>query len=1200
MSWPLSQDYNEAVQAPAASFADPDLRQGQPALNVMGLPLPRSGNFADVYEFSCPSTGTKWAVKCFTRHVPGQRDRYAAISQHLRQAKLPFTVDFQYIEQGIRVLGQWYPVLKMRWVEGLLLNAFVRDNIDKPALLHALSQIWLRMARRLREARVTHADLQHGNVILVPGSKTASLAVKLIDYDGMWVPALADKPSGEVGHPNFQHPQRLREGTYSPEVDRFPELVVATGLRALALGGRSLWERYDTGENILFAETDLRAPAESKLFAELRGVGDPLLNSLVGQLHAAAVGKLESTPLLEKLVPEEKRAKGKAADGGIDWSFADGDQSPRWRPRGVGVPLWAWPAAAVVLAVLALGSVFFLTRNSGDRPRQVARNGQPKETPTTAKSPPGETTDKQPPEHSPNTDLVQTPVQSPPPDLPKPDPEKKPERPRVEGRPAGVVQLVGTTPPLMAAVLPGKATWESYAAGKDAAQKRYAGHKGAVTCLAVTPDGRSVLSGSEDRTLRLWDVESKESLRVLEGHDFPVVASAISADGKRGLSADMGPRVRLWDLETGQEIGQFDHPGGVASVALSADGKRILAGLGQVKEGAVFPVCLWDADTGTLRKTFRGHTAAVLSVAFAADEGPMASSSADGTVRLWKAGSETEEMRFSDLTGPVHQVAFSPNGHLLIGTAGAVTRFWNLATGKSVRAGKQEADAAAACILPDGRALWCWRSGATLRFEDIPDPEKETAVVVKPPPAPEPRSEPDDRRRPVPTGAALARAETELHFRFRDLYDSKSPLLPNKLWDVVTSRGKPDVKYVALKELREDAVQKGDIRSALNYAGRIGETFRVNRLEAKVEVVEAAAAAALTAQYHQEVASRALRLIDQAEAEDEHDLASRLADAARTAEAKAPRADLSERVQARAAEVAAARAAFGPVKQAQETLARDPDNAEAKTTAGRFDVVYRDAWDEGLPLLAGGSDGVLKELAKKDLARPGAAQACKEVGDGWWDVGEKEKAGSPEQKAFRRRAYQWYRSAGSRTETRERMETVAREQPDVRSPWRHLDVSEGTVNKGDSLLRLEKGQCAFTRRWYKGGIDVTVEARTGKTGLRLTAGQGGLLMFNWDDRGTGMTFLRPDDPSQDGRGVTGGSQAGRTNGKLAPNTWHLLHWQLAPTGMKVWLDNKPIFAEEHPNDLSVPRPVGVCSSDSPIEVRSVVVKPLTAAPLAKK
>src|SRR5437763_327684 len=192
MPWPLSQDYNEAIQSPAENFADPDLRRGQAACNALGIPMPSSGNFADVYQVRCPDGG-RWAVKCFTREAVGLRERYHEISKHLGRVKLPFTVDFTYLEQGIRVAGKWYPVVKMQWVEGLTLNQFVGKHASDPDMLEALFQVWVRLARRLRAADVAHGDLQHGNILLVPGPYANSLVLKLIDYDGMWIPALAGK-----------------------------------------------------------------------------------------------------------------------------------------------------------------------------------------------------------------------------------------------------------------------------------------------------------------------------------------------------------------------------------------------------------------------------------------------------------------------------------------------------------------------------------------------------------------------------------------------------------------------------------------------------------------------------------------------------------------------------------------------------------------------------------------------------------------------------------------------------------------------------------------------------------------------------------------------------------------------------------------------------------------------------------------------
>src|SRR3954453_10554775 len=169
MAWPMSQDYNEAIQNPAANFSDPELKQGEAVCNAMGLPLPCSGNFADVYAVQTP--GRKWAVKCFTRQIPGLRERYIEISKYLAQVNLPFMVEFKFLDQGIRVQGQWYPVLKMHWVEGIALNAFVRQQIDKPAVLKTLGQIGGKMAARLHEANLAHCDLQHGNVLMVPGAR---------------------------------------------------------------------------------------------------------------------------------------------------------------------------------------------------------------------------------------------------------------------------------------------------------------------------------------------------------------------------------------------------------------------------------------------------------------------------------------------------------------------------------------------------------------------------------------------------------------------------------------------------------------------------------------------------------------------------------------------------------------------------------------------------------------------------------------------------------------------------------------------------------------------------------------------------------------------------------------------------------------------------------------------------------------------
>lgn len=377
MPWPLSQDYNEAIQSPETSFADAELRGGHAITNALGMPMPRSGNFADVYEF-IGASGAKWAVKCFTREVSGLQDRYHQIDLHLLKMKPRFTVGFQYQSGGIRIHGQWYPILKMEWIEGSLLNEFVRENLETPSHLDGLMRIWLTLAKRLREANLAHADLQHGNILLVPGQKQGSLTVRLIDYDGMFVPALAAKDSGEVGHPNYQHPQRLREGIYTAEIDRFPLLVVATALRALSVGGREVWKRYDNGDNLLFREVDLAAPGNSALFKELHNFTDPQTRLLAEALHKAAEGNIDDVPKIDDLFPEPKRALEPVTSANVpetavtpapilaptpapasplDFTEPDAPCTPP--PKHSGVPMWAWfaGAGAVVGLVLAVAGV---------------------------------------------------------------------------------------------------------------------------------------------------------------------------------------------------------------------------------------------------------------------------------------------------------------------------------------------------------------------------------------------------------------------------------------------------------------------------------------------------------------------------------------------------------------------------------------------------------------------------------------------------------------------------------------------------------------------------------------------------------------------------------------------------------------------------------------------------------------------------
>jgi len=196
MAWPSDQDYNEAIQNPRIAFADPELQAGQVELDPMGLPKPRSGNFATVYKII--SDGASHAVRCFRYDNPEHDVRYPEIASHLVQNRLPYMVSFRYMSEGIRVGPSWYPILKMKWIEGDSLISYVEKNLSSRRALQNLAAEWSRMLDELQRAKIAHGDLQHGNVIVVQG------AIKLVDYDGMYVPALEGCRGIELGHRNYR------------------------------------------------------------------------------------------------------------------------------------------------------------------------------------------------------------------------------------------------------------------------------------------------------------------------------------------------------------------------------------------------------------------------------------------------------------------------------------------------------------------------------------------------------------------------------------------------------------------------------------------------------------------------------------------------------------------------------------------------------------------------------------------------------------------------------------------------------------------------------------------------------------------------------------------------------------------------------------------------------------------------------------
>lgn len=296
MAWPTPQDYNEAVQNPHLNFSDAELRVGELELTAMGLPRVASGSFASVYRVT---TGKRdVAVRCFLYNISDQQRRYAAISEFLRQDDLDCTVDFDYVPQGVRVQGTWYPVLKMEWVSGMTLDAWMRANLESSGAVARLRDSFKDMVMQMRRDGIAHGDLQHGNLIV-----KADGGIRLVDYDGLFVPALAGMESNETGHRNYQHPLRTKEH-FGPYLDNFSAWSIFTSLFCLSRDP-SLMQKVKGGdESLLFRQYDYKNPTRSRTFAVLEEHDDPEIRGIARKFRSLLGLAPDMVPYIDEEVSE--------------------------------------------------------------------------------------------------------------------------------------------------------------------------------------------------------------------------------------------------------------------------------------------------------------------------------------------------------------------------------------------------------------------------------------------------------------------------------------------------------------------------------------------------------------------------------------------------------------------------------------------------------------------------------------------------------------------------------------------------------------------------------------------------------------------------------------------------------------------------------------------------------------------------------
>ena len=290
-SFPSIGEYNQLIQLKGGNaFSTLSALSFIPArTKPVKVYLFGSGAYAAVFKGYL--NGTIYAIRCFLTAEEETINRYKLICDHLKSISSTWKTECELLENEININGNTYPILKMEWLNGLLINQFVSNHLSDNDVLTELQKKLVEISNDLENHEIGHGDLQCGNIIIL--ETAVNFQVKLIDYDGMYVPVMSQKKSIEKGRSEFQHPKRTMND-FSAEMDRFSLWVMITAIEAIKID-KTLWREvtqggFNTLDNFLFTVQDFLNPIQSNLFNKLYKLNSSSLNFYLDKLKWFCIG----------------------------------------------------------------------------------------------------------------------------------------------------------------------------------------------------------------------------------------------------------------------------------------------------------------------------------------------------------------------------------------------------------------------------------------------------------------------------------------------------------------------------------------------------------------------------------------------------------------------------------------------------------------------------------------------------------------------------------------------------------------------------------------------------------------------------------------------------------------------------------------------------------------------------------------------
>lgn len=267
MQYPLISEYLAAIQDAHDNLDK--LNHLVPVLDKHGEPYRSSGAFAVVFKMKDEQTGKCYALKCFTEEQEGRAEAYRQIAEELEFVDSPYITSVKYLEKELFVDSNCeddeFPVLLMDWIEGETMETYIAENYTDSYEMSMLCYRFCKMAAWLRSQSFAHGDIKPDNIIVRPDG-----TLTLVDYDGMFVPAMKGQKSPTIGTKDFSHPLRTIDD-FDETIDDFSLASIALSLKAISLDS-SLLQSYGASDRLLFSATDYLDLSKSKIFVALQGL----------------------------------------------------------------------------------------------------------------------------------------------------------------------------------------------------------------------------------------------------------------------------------------------------------------------------------------------------------------------------------------------------------------------------------------------------------------------------------------------------------------------------------------------------------------------------------------------------------------------------------------------------------------------------------------------------------------------------------------------------------------------------------------------------------------------------------------------------------------------------------------------------------------------------------------------------------------